>query len=79
MIQIYGYEGCHYCDLAKMLLSNKGIPFEYYDIKSPEQKDKQTELKEQGLNTVPQVFKDKVHIGGYSDLYSAVMLGSITK
>ncbi|WP_269519463.1 glutaredoxin family protein [Alteromonas sp. BMJM2] len=79
MLRIYGYKGCHYCDMAQELLKAKGIPYNYYDIKSPEQKDKLSELKEQGLTTVPQVYKDDKHVGGYNELYSAVMLGAISK
>ena len=79
MLHIYGYEGCHYCDLAKALLTNKGIPFNYYDIKKPENKDKLDFIKEQGFSTVPQIYKDDKHIGGYQDLYIAVMNGVISK
>ncbi|KXJ61636.1 MAG: hypothetical protein AXW14_08475 [Alteromonas sp. Nap_26] len=79
MLHIYGYKGCHYCELAQEFLTAKGLPYKYYDIKSPQQKDKLDFIKDQGFTSVPQVYLDDKHIGGYNDLYSAVMLGSISK
>lgn len=57
-----------FCDKAKKLLNTKQIPFNYYDIKSPQHKDRLTYLKDQGFNTVPQILQGDTHIGGYTEL-----------
>lgn len=79
MLHIYGYKGCHYCELAQELLTAKGIPFNYYDIKSPQQKDKLDFVRDQGFQTVPQVYEEERHIGGYTELFSEVMKGTVSK
>lgn len=67
-VEIYTKMMCPYCVRAKQLLSEKGVPFEEYDISlgGP----KRTEMLERanGGYTVPQIFIDGRHIGGSDDL-----------
>jgi glutaredoxin 3 len=65
----YTVDYCPYCKKAKALLREKGVDFEDIDITANED-----EMREKigkitgGKTTVPQIFIDGVHIGGYTDL-----------
>ena len=67
MITVYTKNHCSFCDRAKALLESKGI--EYRTINLEEQPDAREFLIDQGLRSVPQVFKDGVLLaGGYQGL-----------
>ncbi|AYA64322.1 glutaredoxin domain-containing protein [Alteromonas sp. RKMC-009] len=68
MFTVYGRAKCDYCEYAIDLLTAKNLPFEYYDIKSEDNKDKLNFIIDQGFETVPQVFWDEEHIGGYTEV-----------
>jgi glutaredoxin 3 len=70
MTYVYGYDGCTYCKQAIMLLKQKSISFTYFDIKDPALKNQLTFLKDSGLTTVPQIFINDNHIGGFDELTS---------
>lgn len=65
----YTVDYCPYCKKAKVLLNEKGIEFEDIDIS-----DNEAAMRKQlgemtgGKTTVPQIFINDVHIGGYTDL-----------
>lgn len=65
----YTVDYCPYCKKAKSLLREKGVEFEDIDITNNETKMRQ-KLGEMtgGHTTVPQIFINNVHIGGYTDL-----------
>jgi glutaredoxin len=58
--------GCPYCDKAAEILTLMQQDFQKFDVwENPVLRDF---LKAQGLNTVPQIFKDGERIGGYEEL-----------
>lgn len=65
---IWSKNACPFCEQAKMLLQSKGIEYEERNIMSD------TWTKEQLLNAVPsarslpQIFVDDEHIGGFKEL-----------
>jgi glutaredoxin 3 len=65
--EIIGKEECSFCVLAKNLLDTKGIAYEY---KSLGEDIDIAELKRRvpGVRSVPVVFVNGVHIGGYREL-----------
>jgi glutaredoxin 3 len=65
--EIIGKEGCSFCVLAKNLLDTKGLAYEY---KSLGENIDIAELKRRvpGVRSVPVVFVNGVHIGGYREL-----------
>lgn len=66
-VEIYTKFGCPYCSRAKLLLNQKAVQFEEYDINS--QVGKREEMMERaGRHTVPQIFIDDQHVGGCDDL-----------
>ena len=67
MITVYSKNSCPFCDRAIALLESKSIPFQV--IKMEENTGAREFLMEQGLRSVPQIFKDGVLLpGGYQGL-----------
>lgn len=65
---VYSSPFCGYCGAAKRLLTQKGAPFTEIDVMfDPERKAEMLE-RSGGRRTVPQIFIDGRHIGGYDDL-----------
>lgn len=67
---IYGTQSCTYCNDAKRLLDDKGLPYVYMD--APSSLFFQKEFVAKGVRTVPQIFvteKDgERYIGGFQEL-----------
>ena len=67
MIEIYQKDNCFYCMMAVAELQNRKETFVEYKLDGPENiqrlKQKLVEWK-----TVPQIFIDDKHIGGYHEL-----------
>ena len=65
-VKMYSLNRCRYCVLAKSLLHKKGVQFDLIDVKNPIYRSQM--ISETGLRTVPQIFIDGHHIGGWSQL-----------
>jgi glutaredoxin len=67
MITVYSKNNCPFCDRAVALLESKDIAFKL--IKVEDAPDAKEFLMDQGLRSVPQIFKDGVLLpGGYQGL-----------
>tara|TARA_Y100001963_G_scaffold158878_2_gene260169 strand:- start:2093 stop:2308 length:216 start_codon:yes stop_codon:yes gene_type:complete len=66
MYKIYTQSNCVFCIKAKNLLSKKGLKYQEIDIN--EDPNDKLVLKRLNLKTVPQIWRDDVHIGGYKEL-----------
>jgi len=66
-IEIFTGPGCSYCDAAKALLTRYDLPFTERDVSEPAVL---AEFRERLPRTrsIPQIFIDGEHIGGYEDL-----------
>ena len=64
---IYGAPGCSYCVRAKELANRHGIRVQYIDL-SADAEAKKYIIEDIGARTVPQVFHEGKHIGGYTEL-----------
>jgi len=68
---IYGRDNCDWCGRAKELADSYGLPYEYRNVSLDDfAKDKLREFFQQHTElarTVPQVFIDGEHIGGYNE------------
>ncbi|MDP1766347.1 MAG: glutaredoxin 3 [Methylotenera sp.] len=76
-ITMYSSAGCPYCINAERLLTSKGVT-EINKIRI----DLQPELREEmmrktGRRTVPQIYIDDRHIGGFDDLRALDMVGGL--
>lgn len=68
-IRIYGRPDCPYCVKAKELCVDKGLEFEYIDIKEQGiSKEQLGGICGKVIETVPQIFVDDNHVGGFTDL-----------
>jgi glutaredoxin len=68
LIEVYGRQGCKFCDLAKEYLDNVGLPYQYIDINENFEKALELKNKYGMFKTVPQIVIDNELIGGYSEL-----------
>lgn len=68
-VTIYTTQFCPYCVAAKQLLKSKGIGYDEIDVGGDPQKRAEME-KLSHRRTVPQIFSEEIHIGGYTDLVS---------
>ena len=67
-ITVYMGPMCSYCDAAKRLLNKKNIPFKEINISLEEGKMEEMLKKSNGMKTIPQIFIEDHHIGGYDEL-----------
>lgn len=66
MFTIYSSEGCRYCKSAKELLKKHNQTYEEVDVFESE--DGLEVMQAIKARTVPQVFHNNIHIGGFEDL-----------
>ncbi len=59
---------CNFCDAAKRLLARNNVTFTEIDIASKEGLMEEMIKKANGKRTVPQIFVDEYHVGGYQEL-----------
>ncbi len=78
-VEIYTKSTCGFCHAAKRLLTAKGVSFAETDIL--QQPDKRPEMiqRANGRSTVPQIFIDGQHIGGFDDLAAAEGSGKLDR
>jgi glutaredoxin 3 len=75
-VQIYTRTPCSYCTRARSLLQRKGV--EYTEIPVDHDPAQQQQMFERSRrHTVPQVFIDDRHVGGYSDLAALDSCGEL--
>jgi len=59
--------GCHFCEMAKDLLKQKGIEYEERNLAKDWKIQDLLEVAP-GARSVPQIFVDDKYIGGYDNL-----------
>ena len=59
---------CNFCDAAKRLLSRNNLKYEEIDISTKDGLRDEMIKKSNGKRTVPQIFFDELHVGGYQEL-----------
>ena len=76
-IEIYTSPTCGYCHAAKSLLGKKGLSFEETDVVREPSKRAEMMTRANGRRTVPQVFINGQHVGGFDDLYALESSGKL--
>ena len=77
-VKMYTTRFCPYCVAARNLLDSKNV--EYSDVRvdsAPELRREMVQLS--GRQTVPQIWIDDQHIGGYDDLVILERQGSLNQ
>ena len=67
-VDMYMGPRCNFCDAAKRLLVRNNIPFKEINIALEEGKREEMLTKSNGRKTIPQIFFNDLHIGGYQEL-----------
>ena len=76
-IIMYSTDRCPYCISAERFFQKKGVSITKINVdKDPDQRRIMLE-KSRGLRTVPQIFIDGFHIGGYDELVALDRAGKL--
>ena len=67
-VDIYTSRSCPYCIRAKDLLSGKGIRFRELLVDGNPEIISEAVKRSGGRRTVPQIFIENYHVGGYDEL-----------
>ena len=67
-VTIYTGPLCNFCDAAKRLLTRNNIEYKEIDISIVNGAMDEMITKANGKRTIPQIFFDDNHIGGYDDV-----------
>jgi len=67
-VTVYMGPMCGFCDAAKRLLTKKNIPYKEINIALEEGKMEEMIKKSSGKRTIPQIFIEDYHVGGYVEL-----------
>jgi glutaredoxin 3 len=70
-IEIYSTAICPYCVAAKNFIKNRGFDFDEVRIDRDPAKLREMLDRSGGRRTVPQIFINGAHVGGYDDLVAA--------
>lgn len=76
-VTMYSTAVCPYCINAERLLASKGVR-EINKIRIDLQPEKREEMMQKtGRRTVPQIYIDEQHIGGFDDLRALDLAGGL--
>ena len=67
-ITIYTGPFCNYCDAAKRLLTRNNVKYKEIDISRVDGAMDEMIKKANGKRTIPQIFYNEEHIGGYDEV-----------
>ena len=67
-ITIYTGPLCNYCDAAKRLLTRNNATYKEINIATDDGAMDEMIKRANGKRTIPQIFFDDQHIGGYDDV-----------
>ena len=76
-IEIYSTIACPYCVSAKDLLSRKGVSFTEFRIEGNPELMAEAKKRSGGRMTVPQIFIDDKHVGGFDELNALDRAGKL--
>ena len=65
---MYSGPMCAFCDAAKRLLLRNNLEFHEIDVSTKDELRDEMIKKSNGRRTIPQIFFDDYHVGGYQEL-----------
>ena len=68
LVTIYSGPLCNFCNAAKRLLTRNNVEYKEINIASVEGAMDEMIKKANGKRTIPQIFFDDQHIGGYEEV-----------
>lgn len=75
-IIVYSTLICPYCQAAKNLLRSKGLEFQEIRV-DQDREQRQVMMERSGRTSVPQIFINDHHVGGFDDLYALHQTGRL--
>ena len=76
-ITVYSGPMCNFCDAAKRLLSRNNLNYNEIDISTKEGLRDEMTKRANGRRTIPQIFFDDYHVGGYQELRELEKAGKL--
>ena len=74
---MYSGPMCNFCESAKRLLDRNNLKYEVIDISSGDGIRDEMIKKSNGKRTIPQIFFDDYHVGGYVELRELEKTGKL--
>ena len=78
-ILMYSGPMCNFCDAAKRLLVRNNLKYKEIDISKEAGLMEEMIKKANGKRTIPQIFFDNFHVGGYVELRELEKKGELLK
>ena len=78
-ITMYSGPLCNFCEAAKRLLIRNNLEFKEIDISAKDELRDEMVKKANGKRTIPQIFFDNFHVGGYVELRELEKKGELIK
>lgn len=78
-VVIYTKETCPYCVMAKNLLKQKGVDKVEEIRVDIDEKQLELMIERTGRRTVPQIYINETHVGGFDDLSKLNSAGQLDK
>jgi len=75
-VDIYTTQWCPYCNMAKALLTRKGVAYNEIDASAGDVRQAMI-ARANGRMTVPQIFIGQTHVGGSDDLHALERAGKL--
>ncbi len=76
-VTIYSSGFCPYCSWAKKMLDGRGVTYNEIRIDMVEGSQQEMLARSNGQMTVPQIFIDDYHVGGYTDMVALDQQGGL--
>ena len=76
-VTVYMGPRCNFCDAAKRLLIRNNISFNEINVAVEEGKRDEMLNKSNGRKTIPQIFFNEFHVGGYEELRALEKKGEL--
>ena len=76
-VTVYMGPRCNFCDAAKRLLIRNNISFNEINVAVEEGKRDEMLNKSNGRKTIPQIFFNELHVGGYEELRALEKKGEL--
>lgn len=78
-VEMYTSAACPYCVAAKNLLKQKGFDYSEIRVDTDPQRREEMLKRSGGRRSVPQIFVNDTHIGGFDDLVAADRSGKLAE
>jgi len=76
-ITMYSTQVCPYCVMAERLLNAKGFQIDQKILVDKQPEAREEMMSRTGRRTVPQIFIDDTHVGGFDDLSALDRAGKL--